>query len=160
MGRPRLAATFVVILALTGGCAFLREAIGLGPQNPKVQLADVEVVNANLASLELMVTIRVDNPNDFDLNFSKLRYNMVAGGLAVASGTLDDQVSVPASGHSLIKLPLAIDAGNALKLAHDLLTKTTETFAVLTATADFDTPFGAMAVSFEDKRPLKKLAGF
>jgi len=30
----------------------------------------------------------------------------------------------------------------------------------LTATADFDTPFGAMEAHFEDKRPLRQIAGF
>jgi LEA14-like dessication related protein len=143
-----------------GGCTYLKEAIGLGPQSPKVQVEAIDVVRATIGSLDLLVTLRVDNPNDFQLSFSKLRYDMVAAGLRVAAGTFDEHLVIPASGHAEIKLPLTVDAGAALQLVHDLLTKSEDTEAIMTATAAFDTPLGAMDVSFEDKRPLKKIAGF
>ena len=106
------------------------------------------------------VTLRVDNPNDFELNFSKLKYHMVAGDLQIATGVFDERISIPATSHAMIKLPLTVDSSNALKLAQDLLTKSEEVFAIMNATADFETPFGAMEVNFEDKHALKKLAGF
>lgn len=157
--KPWLALSLLLALAL-GGCAYLREAIGLGPQKPKVALADIAVTKASLAALDLAVTLRIDNPNDFALNFSRLRYKMVAAGLDVANGTYGERITVPAEGHTLIKLPLSVDTNAALKLVHELLSKSEETYAILTATADFETPFGAMEVNFEDKRALKKLAGF
>lgn len=152
-------ACMVFLTAASVSCAFLREAIGLGPQKPKVQLAEIEVIKAGLSELELAVTLRVDNPNSFDLSFSKLRYKMTALATEVASGTYDDKIVIPQGGHSLIKLPLKIDAVAALRLAHEFLTNKEETYAVIAAVADFDTPFGAMEVSFEDKRPLRQLAG-
>lgn len=156
----RQASSVLLVTGFVTGCAFLRESVGLGPQKPKVQLSAIDVQKASLAQLELLVTLRVDNPNDFDLNFSKLKYKMVAGDLEIASGTYGDRISVPATNHALIKLPLTVDSGAALKLAQDLLTKKDEVFAVMNATADFETPFGAMEVAFEDKHALKKLAGF
>lgn len=150
-----LAVTFTPL----GGCAYLREAIGLGPQKPKVQLVDIAVTKATFASLDLAVTLRVDNPNDFDLSFSKLKYDMVAGDLHVAKGVFDDMITVPPKGHSFVKLPLTVDSQNALRLAQDLLVAKEEVFAVLNATADFETRFGPMSVTFEDKRALKKLVG-
>lgn len=156
----RHAGLALLVTSFVAGCAFLRDSIGIGPQKPKVQLAGIEVQKASLLALELLVTLRVDNPNDFELNFSKLRYKMVAGELPVASGTYDERISIPATGHALIRLPLGVDSNNALKLAQNLLTKQEEVFALMDATADFETPFGAMEVKFEDKHPLKKLAGF
>ncbi len=152
--------TIGLLFAPLGGCSFFRETIGLGAQKPKVQLSQVEVTKASFTSLDLMVTLRVDNPNDFALNFSKLKYKMVAGDLALAAGTFAERVSVPAVGHALIKLPLTVDSNNAIKLAQQLLTKADEVFAVMTATADFETPLGQIEVNFEDKHELKKLAGF
>ncbi len=156
----RHAGALLLVTSFVAGCAFLRESIGLGAQKPKVQLSAIDVQKASLLSMELLVTLRVDNPNDFELNFSRLRYKMVAGDLQIASGTFDERISIPATSHALIKLPLSVDSTNALKLAQDLLTKTEEVFAIMNATADFETPFGAMEVNFEDKHALKKLAGF
>lgn len=161
--RPSFLATFALALTLAlplGGCAYLREAIGLGPQRPKVQLTDIAVTKATFLALDLAVTLRVDNPNNFDLRFSKLKYDMVAAGLDVARGVFDETVIVPATGFSLVKLPLRVDSQNALQLVQALLASKEEVFAELNATADFETPFGPMSVNFEDKQALKKLVGF
>jgi len=144
---------------LLGGCTYLREAIGLGPQRPTVTLAEIDVDRVSLVALDLTVVLRVNNPNNFALDFAKLRYDVKAAGLDVAAGTYDDKISIPASGNSFIKLPLKVDTVNALKLVHELLTKGDDVLAVMNATADFATPLGAMQVSFEDKKPLRKLTG-
>ncbi len=156
----RHAGALLLATSFVTGCAFLRESIGMGAQKPKVQLSAIDVQKASLLAMELLVTLRVDNPNDFELNFSRLRYKMVAGDLHIASGTFDERISIPGTSHALIRLPLSVDSTNALKLAQDLLTKNEEVFAIMNATADFETPFGAMEVNFEDKHALKKLAGF
>jgi len=149
-----------VAIAVAPGCAFLRDVVGLGPQSPKVSLVEVTVENFTLTALDLMVVVRVDNPNDFDLNFAKLRYKLTVDNLEIASGDYVDRLSIPSTGNAMIKLPLRVDAQSAMKLAHDLLGNAGESVAVMTATADFLSPIGAMEVNFEDKRPLKKLAGF
>jgi LEA14-like dessication related protein len=142
------------------GCTFLKETIGLGPTKPKVQVVDVAVTKASLVALELTVRLRVDNPNGFDLDFSKLRYRMVAGELEIAKGTYDKKIKVPEHGRVDVDLPLTVDTNNALKLIKDVVQGHHDVVAETTATADFDTPLGAMAVDVVDKRPLKKLAGF
>jgi LEA14-like dessication related protein len=149
-----------LILTLSlGGCAYFRELIGLGAQQPKVHLVDAAVTGFSLTGISLLVTLSVENPNEFDLSFAKLRYKMSVGNSVVASGVLADHVTIPAEGHQQVKLPLDVEGQNVLQLVHDVLTKSNETIAVLNATADFDTPFGPMEVGFEDRRPLHKLAG-
>ncbi len=150
----------VLAASLLGGCTYLRETVGLGPQRPKVHLADVAVTRVRLTNVDLLVTVRVDNPNGFALKFSRLRYQLTAAEADLARGVYDEPLSIPAEGQSLIKLPLTVDAKAALKLAQDLLTSSGEVFAVMKATADFGTPFGDMEVNFEDKHPLRKLTGF
>lgn len=157
--RALIAVIFASALAL-GGCAYMRALIGLGPMRPKVTVTDIAITKASFATLDLLVAIRVDNPNDFDLNFAKVRYQMVAVGETIASGVYDKRISIPEKGRSEIKLPLSIDAVAALKLVSVLFQTKDDVVAVMTAVADFETPFGAMAVDFEDKRPLRKLAGF
>lgn len=139
------------------GCAYLKAAIGLGPTRPKVSVVEVAVSKATLTALALLVTIRVDNPNDFNLEFSLLKYEMTAGALKLASGSYDPPISVPAEGHALVKLPLAVEANNVIKLASDLLKNSNEITAIMKATAEFKSPVGNMTVDFEDKRPLRQL---
>src|SRR5690606_11595414 len=54
------------------GCTFLKSAIGLGPKRPKVRVQGIEVKYASLQALTLMVTIKIDNPNDFELSLKNL----------------------------------------------------------------------------------------
>jgi LEA14-like dessication related protein len=145
------------LLLTLSGCAYLKAAIGLGPTRPKVNVVAVEVSRATLIALDLIVTIRVDNPNDFNLDFSMLKYQMTAGELNIAAGSYDPPLSVPAEGHALVKLPLTVDAGNVIKLAQEMLQGKEEVTALMKATADFATPVGNMTVDFEDKRPLRQI---
>ena len=111
-------------------------------------------------ALDLVVAIRVDNPNDFALDFSKLRYQMVAMGLPVAGGSYDPRVVIKEKASGEIRLPLSIDAVAALTLVRRLLSGKEDVTAVVSAVADFETAFGPLTVDFEDRRPLGKLAGF
>lgn len=148
------------LLLVTSACTYLKEVIGLGPVHPKVKVTEITVVQASLSAIDLLVSIHVDNPNGFDLEFSKLQYQMMAGSLAIAKGMYAQTVNIPEDGQAEIKLPLTIDARNAFKLLNDILSKQEDTFAVWTATAEFSTPFGAMDVDFEDRRPLRKFVNF
>ncbi len=152
-------ATVVLCLVLVG-CAYMKALVGLGPTRPKVRVTEIAVTKASLRKLDLMVSIRVDNPNEFDLVFSKLRYKMEATGLVIADGLYDEDLRVPEKGSAVIRLPLSIDASAAFLLLKKLMTETEEVYAELTAVANFETPLGQMTVDFDDKRPLRKLAGF
>ena len=144
---------------LLQGCAYLKEAIGLGPRQPKVQIYAVEVKKATVMAIELQVTIQVENPNDFALKLSRLRYDMNAESLDVASGQYDPEITIPPSGKTFVKLPLTVNAESVIKLMQMLLDGNADPEALITATADFQTPFGPIEVDFDDRRPLRKMAG-
>lgn len=151
----------VIAIALSAtACAAFRTLIGLGPLRPKVQVTDIQIEKANLMALDLIVSVRVDNPNDFALDLSNLHYQLQAAGLSVASGNYAPRIVIAEKASQTIRLPLSIDPAAALKLAQQLIGGTDDVTAVTTAVADFVTPFGPMTVDFDDARPLRKLAGF
>lgn len=158
--RRLLNATLVLALAAATSCTHLKELIGFEPQQPKLQVTDIAVTDISLNELSLLVSLKVDNPNDFSLKFAGLRYQLSAADMAIAKGFYDHQVHIPAGGSVPVKLPLQVHTDAALRLMHELLTKSTGLMVILKATADFETPIGAMALDFEDRRPLHKLAGF
>jgi LEA14-like dessication related protein len=141
------------------GCSFLKETIGLGPRQPKVQIYAIEVKKATVLAIDLQITVQVENPNDFALKLSRLRYNMNADALAVAAGQYDPEITIPPSGKTLVKLPLKVNADSVIKLMQMLLDGNADPIALITATADFQTPFGPIEVDFDDRRPLRKMAG-
>jgi LEA14-like dessication related protein len=154
-----LSLTLTTLLAVAGGCAFFRETIGLGAQKPRVQVASIEVSRVTLDAIDLLVSVRVDNPNDFELRFEKLKYSLAAAELPLAAGEYGGAVAVPATGTAYVKLPLTVDAKSATKLAERLLSSPEDIKALVRATADFDSPVGALTVDFEDSRPLSKIVG-
>jgi LEA14-like dessication related protein len=158
----RMLATLVLGAVLAGSsCAHFREAIGLGPRRPKVELVGIELKQASLAAVDVVLTLEVDNPNDFELAFAKLRYQMDAAGVRIAQGTYEDRIAIPAEKKAQVRLPLAIDPIAAMKVLRDAVDQGTAggADALLKATADFETPVGMMEVNFEETRPLRKLLG-
>lgn len=155
----KLLITILCAAALLQGCTFLKEAIGLGPRRPKVQVYTIELHKASLLALEMLVTVQVENPNDFALKLSRLRYKMTAESMPLAEGVYSGQILVPAGGNSFVKLPLKVNATSLLKLIQLVVDGQSEPMAVVEATADFESPFGTIEVDFNDHRPLRKMAG-
>ena len=160
MSLLRLIITPLMITSvLMQGCTFLKESIGLGPRQPKVQIYGVEVKKATFVAIDLQITVQVENPNDFALKLSRLRYNMNADSLAIAAGQYDPEITIAPTVKTLVKLPLTVNADSVVKLMQMLLDGKTDPMALITATADFQTPFGPIEVDFDDRRPLRKMAG-
>lgn len=142
------------------GCTLLREAIGIELRRPQLSLTDVSIVKANLTSIELALALRVDNPNDFALDFAKLDYTVRVDGIELAKGMRAQKISLPAESHVTLKFPLIVQTTQALSILSKVFTSAQPSFAEVTATADFLTPLGGLAVQFHDKKPLQKLTGF
>ncbi len=140
-------------------CAYLKEVVGIGPLRPKVTLSEIEVKHVSMVALSLEIAIKVDNPNDFDLKLKNLKYDMVASEVKLADGTYREEITIPASGNTIVKLPVAVDPNHAIKLIKHLLQNGKEIIATVNAEADFATPFGDTEVSFEETKPLRKFVG-
>lgn len=149
----------IVVLAVTG-CAYLREAIGFELRRPQLALTDVSVEGASLSALDLALVIRVDNPNDFTLEFAKLDYDVKVDGAELARGTYNQKITLPAEAHILVKLPLRIQTNQALAIVTKVFRSNQDSIAEVSSTADFITPIGSLAVKFHDRKPLRKLTGF
>ena len=151
--------SFVAVMLLTTGCAYFKELIGVGPQRPVVKVQQIEVASASLSAINLIVTLQVDNPNRFAMNLSKLKYSVTALDLVVAQGAYDERVSIPGESRAAVRLPVTINAQNAMQLAKSIFQTTKELTALMQATALFETPIGEMRVDFEDRKPLTRFKG-
>src|SRR5690606_35220755 len=138
MKRERNAASLVVALALlTSSCAYWKELIGVSPMRPVVKLQEIEVENATLSAIDLLVTLQVDNPNRFAMNLPRRKYSVSDLGLVVAQGAHDERVSIPGDSRVRVRLPVSITAETAIRLAKEFFQTSKELTALLKATALF-----------------------
>ena len=87
-------------------CASLDER--LNPIQPTVFIDAIEIEDATLSGLTALLTLNVENPNDFALNARGLDYTMNLAGTDILSGESSSSMSVPALGSGKIEVPVRI----------------------------------------------------
>jgi len=76
--------------SLMASCASMEQV-----EAPSVQLANVTLGKPGLLAQEILVDLRVGNPNDFDLPLSGLTLRLDVNGQQFAEGLSDESVTVP-----------------------------------------------------------------
>ncbi len=102
----------VALLSLL--CACLDRIV----EKPTFILKDASLTLHDMAVLKALLTIEVQNPNRFSLQFRSLEYCFVLDGREAAKGKYAEPFEVPASSTEEITIPLTIgfnDLGSHLK---------------------------------------------
>ena len=105
-----LAAALIVLVA----CSSLPLS---KPQSPSVTVAGVRPISFSLTSQTIGLTLRVENPNGFDLPMQSLTFNARFAGEQFAQGSSTDEVVIPANGQALLEVEVKTGLG---KLASQL----------------------------------------
>ena len=87
----------------------------LNPIQPKVFVDAIEIEDASLSGLTALLTLNVENPNDFALNAKGLDYTMSLSGTNILSGESQSHMSVPALGSGKIEVPVRISYASILE---------------------------------------------
>lgn len=95
-----VAACGAVALAGLGGCA----GTPLRPLKPEVSLADIRLEGGNLVEQRFLLSLRVTNPNRFDIPVQGLRFTLDLGGEPFARGVGNRPVVVPALGEAQVEV--------------------------------------------------------
>ncbi len=105
--RTALCSTLSLLLgALLTACA----AVPLSkPIAPTVSVAAVKPLNFSLTSQKLAFTLRVNNPNSFDLPMESLTFSANLGGEHLAQGSSVNKVTIPAKGEAMLNV--TVEAG-------------------------------------------------
>lgn len=105
-------------LFLTLGSLVACKSIPLAkPLSPNVTVAGVRPINLSLTSQIIGLTLRVENPNGFDLPMQSLTFNARFAGEKFAQGNSIDKVVIPANGTALLDVEVKTGLG---KLASQL----------------------------------------
>jgi len=96
----------IVSVICVAGCANMLTS---KPQAPSVSVAQVVPLNLSLSKSELAITLRVNNPNSYDLAVQALDFEVFLAGEKMADGNSSDAVTIPANGEAL--MDVAVVAG-------------------------------------------------
>jgi LEA14-like dessication related protein len=102
--RRRIVAAFGVLLLLSA-CANL-------PQRDPVQVyvAGIQPLQGEGLELRMIISLRVQNPNDTPIDYNGVSVAMDVQGKTIASGVSDSTGTVPRFGETVIDVPVSISA--------------------------------------------------
>jgi LEA14-like dessication related protein len=146
-----------VLVLLGAGCS----AIGLNFREPDIQLDHAVLRGVGLTGGILDLVVKVDNPNNFTINGTKLQLGVDVEGSHLGDITYDDSYAVTANGQTTVTLPLSFGwsgVGSAVRAAlsyGDLPYK-------MTGQATLELPGGftkVVAFTHEGRAPLTRSGG-
>lgn len=103
MHRRNLTILFFVLLIT--GCA------GLFFEEPTITLKEIHVQQISLTDASLVFVAEIQNPNDYELRLKSLDYTVHLSGREAGDGSLQKEVSVPASSSTPIEIPVSARFG-------------------------------------------------
>ena len=87
------------------------------PESPRVTLVGLKLVSVELLEQRYQVSLRVKNPNAFDLPIRGVDFQLDINGKTFADGVSGQSVDVPAYGENVIDLEVS---SNLLQVFHQL----------------------------------------
>jgi LEA14-like dessication related protein len=101
---PRLAPSWTLVLVALSGC--------VGPlssdfERPEVRLAGVGLGQPGLFEQELILSLRLENPNDYDIAVEQLSFDLEVNGEHFTDGRTTQNFTLPALGEATV--PVSVD---------------------------------------------------
>ncbi len=99
----RVCLAWIVLIAVLSGCSTLPGK----PEPPRVNLVGLKLVSVELFEQRYQVSLRIKNPNAYELPIEGIDFQLDINGQAFADGVSNRQVSVPAYGEKVIALEVS-----------------------------------------------------
>ncbi len=107
-----LLAWLVCIMLLLSGCSTLKQ---VKPQAPEVSIASVRPLNFSLSGQKLNFSLRVKNPNSFDLPVQSLDFVALLAGKKIAEGVNQTSVTIPANDEAIMDVVVVAGLGHLIE---------------------------------------------
>jgi LEA14-like dessication related protein len=109
--------TIVLLGALMiAGCA------GLIFEEPTITLREIHVRQISLTDASLIFVAEIQNPNHYDLRLKSLNYTVYLDDRETGSGSLQNEISVPASSTTQVEIPVSARFGSLGAIARMYVT--------------------------------------
>ena len=105
-------------ILLFSGCASLRY-----PEPIDVTIAGIEPLQGQGLELRMLVTLRIQNPNDVPLDYNGVSIRMDVQGKHFAAGVSDATGSIPRFGEAIVEVPVSISVFGIARQAVGVVSK-------------------------------------
>ncbi|HRP68962.1 MAG TPA: LEA type 2 family protein [Turneriella sp.] len=148
LSKKRLTqAAFVVFLFWALGCASLVKKIFDPPQ---VGLDRVEIQNVDFTGADLLLYIKINNPNSIGATIKSIDYAFDIDGERLVKGTKNEKTEIAANDLSIIQVPVSLRYAGLKSGVLGALSKKSLPY-VLSGTVVLDTPVGALSFDIGNK---------
>ena len=112
--RRVFARVALMLIAMLAGCQSMNDMLKMAPK-PSARVADVKFRGVTLDKLDLVFDVEVSNPYSASLPLLRVSYQLASGGQKILDGALPTGTSIPASGSSLVALPVSVQFASLLR---------------------------------------------
>ena len=151
MRRILLAAAAIAV----AGCSALGKA---ALRDPIVTLQDVKVTGVGLNGGSLDVVLNVENPNDFRLDATQLRYNVLVDTVPFANGTTTQRFTVEGKKSQQIHIPISFTYSGVGAAGRQLMNTGSVNYTVK-GDVTVGSPVGNLTVLFSQTGRYSTLGG-
>lgn len=153
MGDLRRALAAAAATMLLAGCGGSSGGSAPAPppipfDQPEVALRDVHVRGIGLTGGSVDVTLRVYNPNDYDLTAPRVGYRVLVGDALVARGLMDLDVVVPSHDSATVRIPASFGYGALGRAGREMLDTGSAPYRVL-GRITVGTPYGRLSFPYD-----------
>ncbi len=79
------------------------------PKMPVINIKDIKIKNLSLKTADIVATVEVDNPNDFDLGLSDFNYRLNINQQSWGEGSIQKINNIPKKATGSIDIPMKLD---------------------------------------------------
>ncbi len=109
---------FVFISLLLVSCASVMKK----PEPPRVGIAGLEILEVGLLEQRYLLSLRLQNPNDFALDINGMDYEVFLNDRSFAHGVNHNPVTLPAFGEDVLEVEVVSSLSNLLEQIRGLET--------------------------------------
>ena len=102
----------LLAICFLGACSSIPS---VRPESPTVTVTAVTPVNLSLTDTKLNFSLRVSNPNDFNLPVRNLDFDAFFAGKKIAHGVSNEAVTIPANGEATMEIGVKAGLSKILK---------------------------------------------
>ena len=143
-------------LALTlilAGCSHLN-LLFTNVEEPKVELYSVQLQKLSFLHIDLLIKLRISNPNDFSLEAREFQYKLKAQEKTLGQGTKSEKIIILPNSKKKLDFPLRLSTANTSSLIEAYLAGK-ESKINLQGNVTFETPAGDMKLEFNRTKTVK-----
>ncbi|QLG87123.1 LEA type 2 family protein [Chitinibacter bivalviorum] len=106
----------IILAAILAACS----AIPAKFEAPQVNLAGISVAKLGVFEQQFVLSLRVSNPNDFDIPINGLTVNLDVNNQPFAQGVSNEKITLPRLGEKIVKLNVTTSLSNVWKQVQKL----------------------------------------